>query len=408
VPDLALAFVGCVVPDAAEYRTTAFSRAANLWQSRLLESLCEAGLAPSRIISYRPVSRRSGRAWYSARRVAIAPGLQADLLPLLNRSPLKPLWLGLAALCALLGWGWFQARGRRRIILSYNVSVPPAPFLWLAARLTGSVLVSSLNDVMVPGETGPDNWARRLDFRMHRFWLPAWDGFIAVTPATVADLAPAAPFVVVEGGVAELPPEPAPRSGSPFTLVLAGKLAEHNGLRLALAAFARLEGDRWRLEIAGDGPLQEEARRAAVLDPRIRSHGVLDWSAVQALYARADLVLNLRLTQSAARRYFFPSKLMEALGCGVPVLSTPCNHVRAAFGHCLFLLEEESPEGLAVRLQELAALSPAQRRAVAQRAREVVRTRLAWPVQGARIRRFLSDLAWRGPARSLEQPGQRS
>jgi glycosyltransferase involved in cell wall biosynthesis len=408
VPDLALAFVGCVVPDEADYRTTAFSRASNLWQIRILEALGKAGLAPARIISYRPVSRRSGRAWYSSERAAIAPGLQAGLLPVLNRGPLKPLWLGLAAFCALLHWGWFQARGRRRVILTYNVSVPPAPFLWLAARLTGSVLVSSLNDVNVPGKTVADGWAQRLDFALHRFWLPCWDGFIAVTPATVTDLAPEVPFIVVEGGVDELPPEPPPRLGGPFTMVLAGELNELAGVRLALAAFARLKGGQWRLEIAGKGPLAEQIRQAAALDARIRYHGLIDWAAVQAIYARADLVLTLGLTKPVAKRYFFPSKLMEALGCGVAVLSTPCNHVRAAFGDCLFLLEEESPEGLAVRLRELAALSHAERRAVAQRAREVARTRLAWPVQGARVRRFLADLAWRGPARNLEQPGQRS
>jgi hypothetical protein len=100
VSDLALAFVGGAVPDTAAYRTGAFSRAANLWQIRLLESLRDAGLPPHRIICFLPVSRHLGRAWYPAGRAEIAPGLEARLLPLLNRTPLKPLWLGLAALCA--------------------------------------------------------------------------------------------------------------------------------------------------------------------------------------------------------------------------------------------------------------------------------------------------------------------
>jgi glycosyltransferase involved in cell wall biosynthesis len=408
VSDLALAFVGGAVPDTAAYRTGAFSRAANLWQIRLLESLRDAGLPPHRIICFLPVSRHLGRAWYPAGRAEIAPGLEARLLPLLNRTPLKPLWLGLAALWALLRWGWLEARGRRRVILSYNVTIPAAPFLWLAARLTGSLLVASLNDVNLPGETVPDGWAERLDFALHRFWLPHWDGFITVTPATVEDLAPGVPYVVVEGGVDALPPEPAPQGDGPFTMVLAGKLAAHNGVRLMLDAFSLLDGPGWRLEIAGSGPLEEDARAAAALDPRIRCHGLLDWPAVQRLYAEAGLALNLRLTRAVATRYFFPSKLMEMLACGIPVLSTPCSHVREVYRHCLFLLEDETAEGLAGRLRAIAALGPAERRAVAQRARGVARTRLAWPVQGARVRRFLADLAWRGRSHPLPQTAQRS
>lgn len=74
-----------------------------------------------------------------------------------------------------------------------------------------------------------------------------------------------------------------------------------------------------RLTIAGSGP-EEAALKALVtamnLDDRVSFSGRLSNEEVAALYRRADLMLNASLEDNS------PNSLIEALACGVPVVST--------------------------------------------------------------------------------------
>ena len=154
-----------------------------------------------------------------------------------------------------------------------------------------------------------------------------------------------------------------PPSGEavPFAVVSAGSLDEANGFLVLLEAFARLPGDGYRLRIAGRGPLESQVRAAAAKDPRIEYLGFLSFEEVQSLYRSADVLVNMRLTQAIDTRYFFPSKLMEYLASAVPVISTCTGAVEKEFGSFVYLLREETPQGLANAICTVAALAPSAR-----------------------------------------------
>ena len=76
------------------------------------------------------------------------------------------------------------------------------------------------------------------------------------------------------------------------------------------------------------------------------------------LYRSADVLINVRLTQTLNTKYFFPSKLMECLASGVPVISTCPGHVAEEFGRLAYLLREETPEALAAAIRRVAATRP--------------------------------------------------
>lgn len=392
--DLALAFVGTLVPETPEFYGPAFSRAAQMFQGELAHGLARTGIDVT-IYTFEPVAAvpRGRRLLIRPRRMTARSGQPIRLLPYVNVHPLKPLTAGLVAFVTLLLWAW-RHRGRPRIIHSINLTLPPGPFVWLAARLSRSRITASLLDVFRPGQLVPDTWRWRADFWQQRKVAPLLDGLMVVARPTADDLAPGRPACVLEGGIAVDRFAHAPRdrrqrrAGDPFRMVLSGTLADFNGVDLVLEAMPHLPPDV-ELLVAGTGPLLPAVRAYADTDRRVRYVGYLEFHEVLDLYRAADLLLNIRITRRLDTRYFFPSKLMELLASGTPVLSTCTGHVADEYGHVLYLLHDESPAALASRIREIATIPDADRRALGDGAQAFMFAEKTWTRQAERFARFL-------------------
>jgi glycosyltransferase involved in cell wall biosynthesis len=394
--DLALAFVGTLVPDAAAFQSRALHRASQVFQGELVFSLQKAGLPSIDVLSIEPIPAfpRSRRLLGRRGVLKAAHGIQVRLLPFFNVHPLKAITVAAATFARLVLWAW-QRRGRKRLIYCVNLTMPPGMALLAAARVTRSRIMASLLDVWRPGELVPDTWARRLDYRLQRFLIPRLDGLCVVSDAIARDLAPGRTVCRVEGGIvpASFPPMPESQSGpsvssGPFRVVLAGAMEEYNGVQLALAAFELLDG-HYELVVAGRGSYDDIVQRAATANPRIRWKGYIPFADLLQEYRSADLLLNVRVTTTIDTRYFFPSKLMELLASGTPVLSTCTGHVEEEFASVLYLLREETPAGLAAAIAAIA--NDPERRARGARAREFMLQNKTWDAQGQRLLRYIRD-----------------
>jgi len=395
-PAIALAFVGTVVPDTPTYRSAAFNRAGNIFQTQLVHGLARKGFPDIQVLSARPVPTypKSPKLLFPPGLERLDDGIVAWLLPFPNLTPLKQLVLGLDVLFGLLVWAW-QKRGHKRVVLTYNLSVPPGAFTLLAARLAGAKAVVSVNDINVPGETVPRSALFRIDFALQRWLLPRFDGHLVVADTIARDFIPGRPYVRIEGGVDF---EFLSRTGQnerrstgegPLTLAFAGWLNEANGIPLILAAMEIAHQPAFRLKIAGTGPLQSMVEQAARRDGRIEFLGMVDAKGVADLYARADILLNVRLTEAMNTRYFFPSKLIEYLGSGVPTITTRVAHAEAEFVGLAYFLKEESPRGLADLISFVASRAPEERNELARRARAYVSAHKTWDAQAAKLARYL-------------------
>jgi glycosyltransferase involved in cell wall biosynthesis len=127
------------------------------------------------------------------------------------------------------------------------------------------------------------------------------------------------------------------------------------------------------------------------------SIGYLSFEKLMELYASADVLINMRLTKTLKTEYFFPSKVLEYLASGTPVITTCTGHVEEDYSGFVFLLKDESPQGLARIIREVAAMEPDSRVQKGRAAQAYIKKHKTWAVQGQRAFEFIRDLCYSKP-----------
>lgn len=398
--DLALLVVGNMVPDDPEFRNAGFSWAGNLVQLGLLEGMLAAGLRSLTAVSAPPMPShgKGGPLWVAGAGTQSSGGVTITIVPTLNIAGVKHLWAGVAAWVAVVGWGWTQRSCRVRVVCAYNLTYPPAAFTLAAAWLVGARTLVWLNDLNIPGQTVSNTLMRRCEYCVQRYFAQKFDAVVAVSTALIEDFACGRPALRIEGGVGERMLAVEHRTGMDestsehLLVVMAGSLDAANGVLVVIDAFHLLKGEQYRLRIVGAGPLEAAVRAAAVADPRIEYLGVVTHEQVLELYETADVLLNMRLTQILDTRYFFPSKLMEYLASGIPVLTTCTGHVEEEYAALAYLLKDETAEGLARRLAEIAEMPRQDREYMGMEAKKYMAREKTWSNQARRVLKFIESV----------------
>lgn len=160
--------------------------------------------------------------------------------------------------------------------------------------------------------------------------ISTFDGYIFLTKQMSQLLNPKAkPHVVVEGitdkRVLETPNE-LDKKYPDKVCMMAGLLEDIFGVDILLDAFERIECPEARLLFYGKGSAVQSIKKAAERDSRIRYCGELThWQIVEE-EKKATLLINPRPAVGAWTAYSFPSKNMEYIASGTPLVAfhLPC------------------------------------------------------------------------------------
>lgn len=106
----------------------------------------------------------------------------------------------------------------------------------------------------------------------------------------------------------------------PYSLLYTGALEEFCGIRQLIEAFSMTKDERFRLIICGCGPLEGYVRKMASLDERIEYRGVVPRAEAIGLQKSCSLLINPRQPDGGITKYSFPSKTMEYLSSGTPMI----------------------------------------------------------------------------------------
>lgn len=147
-------------------------------------------------------------------------------------------------------------------------------------------------------------------------------------------------------------PENSVRSG-PVRIVFAGTVNADNGTGLIIKA---LDLDRClgvKFEVYGCGDGVEVLRNYAILDDRIEYFGRINERDLQKKILNADFLINLRDPCGESSKYAFPSKLINFMATGVPVISNVFPGLDSCYHKYLIEVDGFNEASLLITLQSL-------------------------------------------------------
>lgn len=228
-------------------------------------------------------------------------------------------------------------------------------FAALAARLRGRKCVGIVTDL-------PDMLHKEgMPTKVSNFIIRRCTHYILLTEAMAEYLKVGnKPYVVLEGQADIQMEEKTPSlagKAQPRICMYAGCISKFYGLGNLIEGFQKANLENVRLHLYGPCDFEEELKEIAARDPRIYYGGMLLNTEVVDKEMEASLLVNPRPTGEEYVKYSFPSKTMEYMSTGTPVLTTVLPGMPREYHPHVYLLEEESADGIARKLKQMFSLT---------------------------------------------------
>ncbi len=175
------------------------------------------------------------------------------------------------------------------------------------------------------------------------------DGYVLLTQEMNSVVNPdGKPFAVLEGHVdhemAEMVHKP--HSGKK-TVVYAGALHEKYGVKTMIESFVSIAKQGEDLHIYGDGDYAAELQKTFAENNNVFFHGSRPNDEVVEAELEASLLINPRTSQGEYTKYSFPSKNLEYMVSGTPVLMAKLPGVPREYDGYVCYFDENDNDGLA-------------------------------------------------------------
>jgi glycosyltransferase involved in cell wall biosynthesis len=275
----------------------------------------------------------------------------------------------------------------------------------LLARLLGCHVAVVLTDppgIALATDSRLARLMKHIDSWLIGYFLARMDAVLALAPDLVLRLAPNQPALVFPGILESILDIPAASLDSHsrslsndglFTIVYAGGLSQAYGVdRLIDAVLGFEPGVTVRLKLYGRGDQAMSIRRLVEEETRIVYGGFVDAATLLPELCAADLLINPRPTSEDFATMSFPSKLIEYLATGRPVLTTRIPSIPATLSEHFYYIKDESTEGIRTAIRAVMDLSILNRSKKGIAAQQFVQKQFSEAATGRKIAEFINNL----------------
>lgn len=141
-------------------------------------------------------------------------------------------------------------------------------------------------------------------------------------------------------------------------ICFAGTLNEDNGVRILLEAFKKDKNIEFELHFYGYGDLEKDILKLTKQDNRIKFFGNVSQDILQKKFLEADYLINLRDPDSISLDYAFPSKFIDYLATGTPVISNYFPAMDEIYKSCIIPIKSFSADSILESLVGLESMKP--------------------------------------------------
>jgi len=166
------------------------------------------------------------------------------------------------------------------------------------------------------------------------------------------------------------------------------------GVDLLLDAWQHVRHPAARLWTCGQGQ-HERLRTAASQDPRIIDYGVVSEERLKDLAEQAAVLANPRPPSYPGNRLNFPSKVLEYLGTGKPVVTTRTLSLAPEYANVLLFAADDTPAAFAAAIDRVLHWTTEERTAYRRKARQFAAEHGDWQAVSGRLLHWASGLMQR-------------
>ncbi len=133
----------------------------------------------------------------------------------------------------------------------------------------------------------------------------------------------------------------------------AGSLHQEYGIITLVHAFIQMDAPDCELHIYGDGNCRQQIEQLCSKYRNVHYFGIQSNEYILKQEQKATLLINPRPSSGEYTKYSFPSKTLEYMASGTPVLMTKLPGLPQSYYPYLYLFEEESVEGFRKGLEKV-------------------------------------------------------
>lgn len=343
---------------------------------------------------------RESKIFIRSSNIEIADGMFAKVVPFFNIIILKQLTMIICAFFLLFEWA-VKNRKEEKIIITFN----PFPYISIPAIVVSKIF--KLKVICIFADPPIDAIKRNLLGKTAKYFerkstekrIKQYDGIVALNKKAVEKYAPKTKYVLVDGGF-DINDKPRNQPGGQWLnysegdvidIIFSGGLYEYNGLINLINAFKTIKNDRLRLSIYGEGPLKEFVVKSSQKDSRVVYCGNVSNNDMLIIQQKAGILINPRPINEPISVYTFPSKMIEYMLSGTPVVTTKLNGLTPEYLKNVFVIEDNSIVEIAKAIETVISLKKEQLIEKANEARAFIINNKTWEIQSKKIYHFIND-----------------
>ena len=333
---------------------------------------------------------------------ALTDKIGSRWLPAINIQIIKQLCFMVSTVIVLLSWLFRNSREEKKAIFLYSIYMPvalPAVIIARFLRCRIVVLVPDLPAFMFAYSC--EKGVKALLVTIY-IWLSTlvqthFDGYVLLTEQ-MNDIVnkKGKPYIVIEGLV---DPDVFSNIHTSNTndgaraVMYAGTLNKKFGIESLLKGFMTLPDVELRLWFFGRGDMVDEILSYTKEDQRIQYFGNKPRNEVLEYELKALLLVNPRPSSEEFTKYSFPSKNMEYMASGTPLLTTKLPGMPEEYYDYVYLFDDETVEGMAKTLDRILSLPKEELHAKGAAAKEFVLREKNNIVQAKKIIEMIRGMA---------------
>lgn len=276
---------------------------------------------------------------------------------------------------------------RPKCIICDAIALSPCVISKLLGKKFNIPVIGIITDL--PGMLGVENKAMQKTVkRMQNF-----DGYILLTEQMNEIVNPNhKPYIIMEGLCASKLPEL--YQGEKRKIILySGSLWKNDaGIEYLVQGFLKANLDEYELHLYGTGELVPWIEEISKGYPNVKYMGCVTNSEMVKIQSESMLLVNPRPSNEEFCKYSFPSKTIEYMASGTPVLMTRLPGVPAEYFDYVYTIEDETCEGLCKTLKIILSKDEQDLKQFGVCAREFVKAGKSQKRQCERVYKFSQEI----------------